>query len=187
MSLHIPCWLGSKLLGFVINLSREKKTYKNLQQLGGKSSGQKNIVYIQNFEVAKNKQVILSNNSFWQKKMHNFGHYTISGCSQPPCKWCDLPYNLLLLGTYLIIPSSTRSGKQLLYQLETLRMRRIFTLRRISKYRLSTILYHIVLNIIYKMQVPLTSQIAKGSLLTGQEQGCNRLTQLVGLVLSCPK
>ena len=113
MSLHIPCWLGSKLLGFVINLSREKKTYKNLQQLGGKSSGQKNIVYIQNFEVAKNKQVILSNNSFWQKKMHNFGHYTISGCSQPPCKWCDLPYNLLLLGTHLIIPSSTRSGKQL--------------------------------------------------------------------------
>ena len=37
------------------------------------------------------------------------------------------------------------------------------------------------------MQVPLTSQIAKGSLLTAQEQGCNRLTLLVGLVLACPK
>ena len=66
-------------------------------------------------------------------------------------------------------------------------MRRIFILRSLSQYRLSTILYHTVLNIIYKMQVPLTSQIAKGSLLTGQEQGCNRLTQLVGLVLSFPK
>ena len=66
-------------------------------------------------------------------------------------------------------------------------MRRIFILRSLSQYRLSTILYHTVLNIIYKMQVPLTSQIAKGRLLTGQEQGCNRLTQLVGLVLSCPK
>ena len=30
-------------------------------------------------------------------------------------------------------------------------------------------------------------KIAKGCLLTGQEQGCNRLTLLVGLVLSCPK
>ena len=117
--------------------------------------------------------------------MDNFGHYTISGCSQPPCKWCDLPYNLLLLGTYLIIPSSTRSGKQLLYQLETLRMRRIFILRSLSQYRLSTILYHTVLNIIYKMQVPLTSQIAKDSLLTGQEQARTRITRLFVSSIVC--